>query len=345
METTPIDDITGGGDLFFCEPYKCKLLARACVERQAKVALGNSEALRMCKGCADGEKVKARAVGVVVDVEALTRSVKQSSANRPAGLRAPKFNPARPAAAVEAPSPQEGEVDVELPPPMPAVHPELFGASTNENPENIEKSACTGARKSPTLPHGSYFAPTIVSPKPEPPPLPAVVAPPMAQAEPLETPPAESPAPEPRKPVDPKALTREKLERAIVLHGKIRSDGLEEDYEDWFDFLAVNGLETLCLALAAFNRLEPRRAGLTYVKHRLGDAQERAISYIREHPRRTTSEIASALGANYQNIRHTLQALEPRGLIRREHDAVRAAMVWLAASDPLVAKSEAGCEI
>lgn len=63
MNTTPVAEIASGGDLFFCEPYNCKLLARACVERQARFDAGIDKiSLRLCGGCELGKQVWLLAV-------------------------------------------------------------------------------------------------------------------------------------------------------------------------------------------------------------------------------------------------------------------------------------------
>lgn len=96
MDTVDVSEIKSGNDLFHCEPYNCKLLARACVERQVKVGLSNSDSLQKCNGCSIGARVRELATDVTVDLEAIKNSARRASPNRPVKLRAPKNNPARP---------------------------------------------------------------------------------------------------------------------------------------------------------------------------------------------------------------------------------------------------------
>jgi hypothetical protein len=130
----------------------------------------------------------------------------------------------------------------------------------------------------------------------------------------------------------PTELTRDKLERAIVLHGELKGKDPEEaTYEDWFDFLESHGLEVLCLALAALGRITPppiERRG-KYQKHKLGATQQRIVDLFGDGKRLTVTDISRELGHNYQNTRRMLPVLERRGLIRNEFDQLREATVWM----------------
>lgn len=55
-----VADLRSGNDLFYCAPYNCKLMAKKCVERQAKIAAGVDKAdYAWCAGCSLGAQVKA----------------------------------------------------------------------------------------------------------------------------------------------------------------------------------------------------------------------------------------------------------------------------------------------
>lgn len=309
IQAVAINDITSGGDLFFCEPYKCKLLARACIERQAKVALGNSDALRMCKGCADGEKVKVRAAEVVVDVEAIKLSVKRSSANRPAGLRAPKFNPARSAAVLAEPPPQEDPVtiDVDAPPLDPPPNEELPSAEAAEVPRSA----------SPVTPKElcDHGVPTDLHCK-------------RCQIEPL---------------------TREMLERAMVVYGLYWGDQDPPNaiLDEWVEFFNEHGAELIALSLAALGRITPppiERRG-KYQKHKLGATQQRIVDLLGGSQRLTVTDISRELGQNYQNTRRMLPVLERRGLLRNEFDQHREATVWMRSDCAVDAVHPPSCDV
>lgn len=293
IQTVAIDDITGGGDLFFCEPYKCKLLARACVERQAKVALGNSDALRMCKGCADGEKIRVRAAGVVVDVESLKQSVKRSSANRPAGLRAPKFNPATVAVANPVPATQEDHVDVDA---LPIDLPPAKELHVVVSPQ-------------PQLPLTSPATPEEI----------------CDHGIPMDAQCKRCQLTEP--------LSREMLDRAMVVYGLYRGTDNPPDAiaDEWVEFFNEHGSELIALSLAALGRITPppiERRG-KYQKHKLGATQQRIVDLLGGSKRLTVTDISRELGQNYQNTRRMLPVLERRGLIRNEFDQLREATVWM----------------
>jgi hypothetical protein len=56
----PVERITGGADAFFCVPYSCSMLAKACVDRRVRVRAGvQAITFAQCKGCELGAKVEA----------------------------------------------------------------------------------------------------------------------------------------------------------------------------------------------------------------------------------------------------------------------------------------------
>lgn len=125
----------------------------------------------------------------------------------------------------------------------------------------------------------------------------------------------------------PPPLTRAELFRGLEVYGRFCANN--DDFTEWYDFVVDNGPELIALSLAALGRLEPRRAGTTYVKHKLGATQQRIVDTVREGPL-TTTEIAFSIGVNYQNVRRMLPVLAGRGLIVSGHDPIRAATVWVA---------------
>jgi hypothetical protein len=139
--------------------------------------------------------------------------------------------------------------------------------------------------------------------------------------------------------LDREPLTRKTLLLALQLHSLFLSECDDESLQEWTDFVCHHGAELISLALAAVERIEPRRVGVTYQKHTLGAAQQRVVDLLADGVSRTVSEIATALGRNYQNTRHTLPVLEARGLVRRAHDPIKAAQVWSAVA-PVAASTE-----
>lgn len=63
------------------------------------------------------------------------------------------------------------------------------------------------------------------------------------------------------KPPEHERLTVAMLRRALVVHERYweaKTDKEQEDHtEEWFDFMCVYGLETICLAVAALGRIAP----------------------------------------------------------------------------------------
>jgi hypothetical protein len=61
MTPIPVSRITQGSDYFRCEPYRCNLQAKACVERRARVRAGvQAISFRLCKECSLGAEVEER---------------------------------------------------------------------------------------------------------------------------------------------------------------------------------------------------------------------------------------------------------------------------------------------
>lgn len=61
-EPIPVDQIQGRTDRFFCEPYKVKLLAGSCVDRQDMLSTDPNRRAGdylYCRGCACGARVRA----------------------------------------------------------------------------------------------------------------------------------------------------------------------------------------------------------------------------------------------------------------------------------------------
>lgn len=116
---------------------------------------------------------------------------------------------------------------------------------------------------------------------------------------------------EPREP-----LTREQLERALVVHLRYWKGSTdkeqEENADEWFDFMCIHGLEALGLALAAVGKLEPRRPGAKYAKHTFGKAQQKMIDALRIGPM-TALQLAEVTGIYERNLRRNLVAMRSRG--------------------------------
>ncbi len=118
-------------------------------------------------------------------------------------------------------------------------------------------------------------------------------------------------------------LTRQELLDALKAFLACDGSGepRDEDLDTWTMFMWHRGDEVVALALAAIDRLEPRRPGMKYTKHKLGRTQERIVKFLKSDQWRTTTEIAEALGGNYQNIRRMLPVLHARGFIENRVEA------------------------
>lgn len=333
METTPVAAITSGADLFFCEPYSCKLLARACVERQARFAAGiDKTGLRLCGKCEEGIQVKQLS-GVVIDPASLIHKgrppARPSVAVSPEILASlPKKTQNSPAAVVEAPAPA-GIVlrDPPLREDLSNGYRVLSGGSVECD---SAQEAITLSKKILRAPIGSDFTPTIVSQKAEPP---------------LATPSVDTPPPrdvcDHGIPMDihckrcqlTEPLTRETLERAMVVYGVYWGTDNPPDAicDEWVEFFNEHGFELIALSLAALGRITPppiERRG-KYQKHKLGATQQRIVDLLSDGAQHTVTDISRELGQNYQNTRRMLPVLERRGLIRNEFDQLREATVWM----------------
>lgn len=126
-------------------------------------------------------------------------------------------------------------------------------------------------------------------------------------------------------------LTRIALVEALELFGG-HQQGDEHASEHWIYFICEHGAELIALSLAALGRIEPRRAGTVYEKHKLGPTQQRIVDALRSGPPKTLTELAEGLGINYQNTRRMLPVLRARGLISSRHDPLLDATVWQATS-------------
>ena len=98
LATVEASEITTGAQLFRCIPYNCTLLARACVERQAKADLGlEAITLLKCKGCELGAVVRQRATDVTFTERELLRGARGSGHHRSGALgkkmRGARMNP------------------------------------------------------------------------------------------------------------------------------------------------------------------------------------------------------------------------------------------------------------
>lgn len=119
-------------------------------------------------------------------------------------------------------------------------------------------------------------------------------------------------------------LTRFMLERALVVHDRYwcpvesrEQEREQEAYRDeWFDFMCSYGLETIALALAALNRLEPRyHAPRVYTKHKLGPAQQKIVSALAEMGPKRAIELAAITGIHERNLRRNLVSMHARGML------------------------------
>lgn len=315
METTPVSEITSGADLFFCEPYNCKLLARACVERQARFAAGvDKTGLRMCGGCALGKQVQERS-GVVIDPASLV--VVRGRVRSPVPRAPAPTVKHEVLAPIHEPTVQETPQNPE--PPRAPIAAASAHPKPAKNPDAAKVRWCAP---------GSDFAHTIVSKKPELSP-PHIIAPALPDvcdhgiALGIHCKRCQLTEP----------LTREMLERAMVVYGLYWGTDRPDDAiaDEWVEFFNEHGAELIALSMAALGRISPpaiERRG-KYQKHKLGATQQRIVDLLGDGKRHTVTDISRELGHNYQNTRRMLPVLERRGLIRNEFDQLREATVWV----------------
>ena len=104
LTAAPASELTSGNQLFKCAPYNCTMLARACLERQAKAALGlEAITLLKCRGCELGAQVRGRVTDVTFTERELLRGARASGHQRNAGALGEKLKGARTKQTADAP--------------------------------------------------------------------------------------------------------------------------------------------------------------------------------------------------------------------------------------------------
>lgn len=124
----------------------------------------------------------------------------------------------------------------------------------------------------------------------------------------------------PQMQAEPPRLTRAILFRLLWLFELVNTDDEvgEGALEEWTELSNEHAAEVLALAIAAFDRLEPKKRG-AYEKHALGLRQQRLLDLLEGGPLSLT-QIVEQSGIDHSNARHGLLVLKARGFVTRGTD-------------------------